>query len=68
MDFNSLFFPVPAPSYSHLSLFNQVIYVPGEEHRETKERDYIPCSLLKFTDSSNFTSQLLQETNVSKLA
>jgi hypothetical protein len=49
MNFNSLFFPAPAKTYSFLTFYNEIIYIPKtitKNHKATVS--YIPCLFLPY--------------------
>lgn len=44
MNFNSLFFPAPKPSYSFMTYYNELIYIPKSLSQGKEVTiSYIPC-------------------------
>lgn len=49
MNFNSLFFPAPKPSYSFMTYYNEMIYIPKNLiTKNSASISYIPCLYFKY--------------------
>ena len=50
MNFNSLFFPAPAKTYTYLTFYNELIYIPKNTTKNHKTIvSYIPCLFIPYT-------------------
>ena len=49
MNFNSLFFPAPPKTYSYLTFFNKLIYIPKNITTSSETiLSYIPCLYIPY--------------------
>lgn len=49
MNFNSLFFPAPKKTYSFLTFYNEIIYIPKNITKNHKTIvSYIPCLFIQY--------------------
>eukprot|EP00347_Sterkiella_histriomuscorum_P010436 403376305 len=64
MNFNSLFFPAPQKSYSYLTFYNELIYIPKNITKNLKTIvSYIPCLFIPYKPKRNgqITQQYLKD-------